>query len=134
MAGRRGLVPRVDKPLSDLQARRLAARRKAMTTFDERERAFENKFAHDEEMKFRAIARRNKMAGLWAADLLGKSGEEADAYAMEVVRSDFENLAQGDVVRKLRTDLGDRVDEAEIRAKLDEFQARAKGEILTEAG
>ena len=105
-----------------------------MTTFDERERAFENKFAHDEEMMFRAIARRNKMAGLWAAALLGKTGEEADAYAMEVVRSDFENLAQGDVLRKLKSDLGDRVEESDIRAKLEECHAAAKREILTEAG
>jgi hypothetical protein len=104
-----------------------------MTTFDERERAFENKFAHDEEMKFRAIARRNKMAGLWAAGLLGKSGEDADSYAMDVVRSDFENFAHGDVVRKLRTDLGDRVEETEIRAKLEECHAAAKSQILAEA-
>ena len=105
-----------------------------MTTFDERERAFENMFAHDEEMKFRAIARRNKMAGLWAAGLLGKTGEDADAYAMEVVRSDFENLAHGDVLQKLLTDLGDRVEESEIRAKLEECHAAAKGQIVTEAG
>ena len=61
-----------------------------MTTFDDRENAFENKFAHDEEMKFRAEARRNKLLGLWAADLMGKSGAEADAYAKEVVKADFE--------------------------------------------
>ncbi len=61
-----------------------------MTTFDEREHAFENKFAHDAEMQFKAEARRNKLLGLWAAELLGKSGDEAEAYAQEVVKSDFE--------------------------------------------
>ena len=60
-----------------------------MTTFNDREKGFENKFAHDEEMQFRAHARRNKMLGLWAASLLGKTGEDADAYAMEVVQADF---------------------------------------------
>ena len=103
-----------------------------MSTFDERERAFENMFAHDAEMQFKALARRNKMAGLWAAGLLGKSAEEADAYAMEVVRADFEEAGHDDVVRKLAADLGGRADEREIRAKLDEMLAIAKDQLLRE--
>ena len=72
-----------------------------MTSFDDRETAFESKFAHDADMQFRAEARRNKLAGLWAAGLLGKSGDEAQAYAMEVVNADFEEAGIEDVVRKL---------------------------------
>lgn len=104
-----------------------------MSTFDDRERAFENKFAHDEEMKFRAIARRNKMVGLWAAGLLGKEGEEANAYALDVVRADFSEPGHEDVVRKLVADLGDRCEEREIRAKMEECLAAAKAELLREA-
>jgi hypothetical protein len=104
-----------------------------MPQFDERERAFENKFAHDEEMKFRAIARRNKLVGLWAAKLLGKQDEEASAYAMEVVRADFSEPGHEDVIRKLVGDLGQRADEAEIRAKMEECLAVAKDQLLREA-
>ncbi|MCJ7872246.1 DUF1476 domain-containing protein [Marinovum sp. 2_MG-2023] len=102
-----------------------------MTTFDDRESAFENKFAHDEEMNFRAEARRNKLVGLWAAGLLGKSGDEADAYAKEVVKSDFEEAGIEDVVRKLTADLGDKATDAEIRAKMVEMLVEAKGQILS---
>ena len=70
-----------------------------MTTFDDRENAFESKFAHDAEMQFRAEARRNKLVGLWAAELLGKSGDDAAAYAVEVVSADFEEAGIEDVVR-----------------------------------
>lgn len=105
-----------------------------MTQFDDRERAFENKFAHDQEMMFRAVARRNRMAGLWAAELLGKKGEEAEAYAMHVVRADIYEIGSGDVATRLAADLGNRLDESEIRAKIAEFQAKAKAEILSEAG
>ena len=104
-----------------------------MSTFDDRESAFENKFAHDEEMNFRAIARRNKLVGLWAAELLGKSGEEAAAYAKEVVLSDFEEAGHDDVVRKLMGDLGDRATEAEVRAKMSEMLPVAKQQIMDEA-
>ena len=76
-----------------------------MTTFDDRENAFESKFAHDTEMQFRAEARRNKLTGLWAAGLLGKSGDEAAEYAMSVVASDFEEAGIEDVVRKVAGDL-----------------------------
>lgn len=104
-----------------------------MTTFDDRESAFENKFAHDEEMKFRAEARRNKLVGLWAAGLLGKSGDEAEAYAKEVVKSDFEEAGIEDVMRKLTGDLGDKATDAEIRAKMAEMLIEAKGQIVKEA-
>ena len=104
-----------------------------MTTFDERENAFESKFAHDEEMQFKARVRANKMAGLWAAGLLGKTGDEAEAYAAEVVKSDFEEAGIDDVVRKLAGDLGDKADEATIRAKLNECLAQAKEELLGES-
>ena len=104
-----------------------------MTTFDDRETAFENKFAHDEEMKFKAEARRNKLLGIWAAELLGKTGEEADAYAKEVVLSDFEEAGHEDVVRKVAGDLGDLADADTIRGKLDELMRIAKDQLLKEA-
>ena len=85
-----------------------------MTTFDERKNAFESKFAHDAEMQFKAEARRNKLVGLWAAELLGKSGDAAAAYALEVIKSDFEEAGHEDVVRKLAGDLGHRADDATI--------------------
>jgi hypothetical protein len=103
-----------------------------MSTFDDRESAFENKFAHDEEMAFRAIARRNKLVGLWAAGLLGKSDDEAAAYAKEVVLSDFEEAGHDDVVRKLSGDLGDKANEATIRAKMDEMLPVARAQIMKE--
>jgi hypothetical protein len=101
-----------------------------MKTFHERERAFESKFAHDAEMQFKAVARRNKRLGLWAADLLGKTGDEAEAYAMEVIRADFEEAGHEDVFRKVAADLGTRADEAMIRAKMEEFLAESKSELL----
>jgi hypothetical protein len=103
-----------------------------MTTFDERENAFENKFAHDAEMQFRAEARRNKLLGLWAAELLGKSGEEADAYAKEVIKADFEEAGDEDVYRKVAGDLGDKADEATIRAKMSELMTVAKAQLMDE--
>ncbi len=103
-----------------------------MTAFDDREAAFENKFAHDEEMKFKAEARRNKLLGLWAADLLGKSDEDADAYAIEVVRSDFEEQGHEDVVRKVAGDLGDLADADTIRNKMAELMAVAQNQVLNE--
>ena len=75
-----------------------------MTTFDKREEGFEKKFAHDEELRFKANARRNKLLGLWAAEKLGLSGDEADAYAKEVVMADFEEAGDDDVFRKVRKD------------------------------
>lgn len=75
-----------------------------MTTFDKRQDAFEAKFARDEELKFRAVARRNKLLGLWAAEKLGKTGPDAEAYAKEVVAADFEEIGEEDVFRKVRAD------------------------------
>ena len=104
-----------------------------MTTFDDRERAFENMYAHDEEMKFKAEASRNKLVGLWAAALLGKSGDEANAYALDVVRADFEEIGHEDVVRKVAADLEGKAEEAEIRAKMAEMLIEAKGQIVKES-
>ena len=104
-----------------------------MSSFDDRENAFENKFAHDAQMQFKAEARRNKLVGLWAAGLLGKSGDEAEAYAKEVIKSDFEEAGDEDVLRKLAGDLGDAVDEATIRAKMTEMMAEAKAQLLNES-
>ena len=103
-----------------------------MTNFDQRKRGFESKFAHDAELHFRMVARRNKLIGLWAAELLGKSDEDAQAYAVEVIRADFEEAGHDDVVRKLAGDLGDLADEATIRAKMDEFLAAAGQQIESE--
>lgn len=105
-----------------------------MSTFDDREHAFEAKFAHDAEMQFKAEARRNKLVGLWAAELLGKSGDEAQAYAVEVIKSDFEEAGHDDVVRKLMGDLGDKTDEATVRAKMEECLIEAKSQLMRETG
>lgn len=104
-----------------------------MATFEERETGFESKFAHDAEMQFRADARRNKLLGLWAAGLMGKSDEEAKAYAAEVVKSDFEEVGHEDVYRKVAGDLGDKADEATIRAKMAELMTLAKAQLMDEA-
>ncbi|SMX24415.1 DUF1476 domain-containing protein [Boseongicola aestuarii] len=103
-----------------------------MSTFDDRENAFENKFAHDAEMQFKADARRNKLLGLWAAELMGKSGDDAAEYAKEVVRSDFEEAGHEDVYRKVSGDLGDLASEADIRKKMAELMAVAKKQLMDE--
>ncbi len=103
-----------------------------MTTFDERENAFENKYAHDQEMQFKAVARRNKLLGLWAAELMGLSGDAANDYAMSVVKADFEEAGHEDVYRKIAGDLGDKADEATIRARMQEFLAEAKAQLIGE--
>ena len=104
-----------------------------MTTFDKREEGFEKKFAHDEELRFKAIARRNKLLGLWAAEKLGKSGPDAEAYAKEVVLADFEEAGDNDVVRKVVKDLdGKGVSEQDIRAKMSELLAVAVKQIETQ--
>ena len=84
-------------------------------------------------MQFKAVARRNKLLGLWAADLIGMSGEDAEAYAKSVVVADFEEAGHEDVVRKVAGDLGEKSTADEIRAKMDEFLAEAKAQIMTEA-
>ncbi len=103
-----------------------------MTTFDDRERSFESKFALDANMQFRAEARRNKLLGLWAAGLMGKSGDDATAYAMEVVAADFEEAGTEDVVRKVAGDLGDNASVETVRAKLGELLAVAKAQLMDE--
>lgn len=101
-----------------------------MTTFDKREEGFEKKFALDEEQRFRAEARRNKLLGLWAAEKLGKSGDEAAAYAKEVVASDFDEAGDADVMRKVAADLKDKgVTEQQVRVKMDELVATAVAQI-----
>jgi hypothetical protein len=105
-----------------------------MTTFDERKDAFERKFAHDEELRFKATARRNKLLGLWVAAQLGKSGPEAEAYAKSVVLADFEEAGDDDVVRKVRTDFeaaGQGGREVEIRRQMVELMARAIEDVQT---
>ncbi|MGB7261950.1 MAG: DUF1476 domain-containing protein [Albidovulum sp.] len=104
-----------------------------MTTFDDRENAFESKFAHDAELQFRAEARRNKLLGLWAAALLGKSGDDAAAYAKEVIAADFEEAGDEDVYRKLAGDLGDKADEATIRTQMAAQMIEAKRQLMNEA-
>jgi hypothetical protein len=103
-----------------------------MSTFDDRENAFENKYAHDAEMQFKAEARRNKLLGLWAADLMGKSGDAAAEYAKEVVKADFEEAGHEDVVRKVSGDLGGKASDDEIRAKMAALLIEAKAQIMKE--
>ena len=104
-----------------------------MSGFDDREDAFEKKFAHDAELQFKVEARRNKLLGLWAASLMGKSEDEAAAYATEVVKSDFEEAGDEDVYRKVAGDLGDKSDEASIRAQMKALMIEAKSQVMTEA-
>jgi hypothetical protein len=101
-----------------------------MTTFDKREEGFEKQFAHDEELQFKAYARRNKLLGLWAAEILGKSGADADAYAKEVVLADFEEAGENDVLRKVVKDLQPKgMGEPDVRAKMAELLAQAVAQI-----
>jgi hypothetical protein len=101
-----------------------------MTTFDKREEGFEKKFAHDEELQFKAMARRNKLLGLWAAELLGKSGDDANAYAKDVVLADFEEAGDNDVLKKVVKDLEAKgVTEQQVRAKMSELLATAVAQI-----
>ena len=103
-----------------------------MTTFDKREEGFEKKFAHDEELRFKATARRNKLLGLWAAGKLGLTGAEAEAYAKEVVASDFEESGDQDVFRKLRQDFDAKQvaqSDHQIRRTMDELLATAIAQI-----
>ena len=103
-----------------------------MSTFDQRKDAFENRFAHDEELRFKATARRNKLLGLWAAEKLGKSGADADAYAKSVVVADFEEAGDEDVVRKVKADFAAGnvvVADPEIRRVMGELLIKAAEEI-----
>jgi hypothetical protein len=106
-----------------------------MTTFEKRKEGFENKFAHDEELRFKATARRNRLLGLWAADKLGKTGEDREAYAREVIRADMQEAGDADVLRKVSGDLqaaGLGIADAEIRRVMEELLIDAAAQI--EAG
>ena len=103
-----------------------------MSSMKDREEGFERKFAHDEEVKFRATARRNKLLGLWVAERLGKTGADADAYAKEVVKSDFEESGEEDVFRKVAADLAAahiEASEHQIRRKMQELMSVAIEQI-----
>jgi hypothetical protein len=103
-----------------------------MTTFDKREEGFEKQFAHDEELRFKANARRNKLLGLWAAAKLGMTGAEAEAYAKEVVVADFDEAGDDDVFRKVRRDFdakGVKEADHQIRRTMDELMAQAVAAI-----
>ena len=104
-----------------------------MSQFDDRERAFEAKFARDEEMQFRIIARRNRLLGEWAASLMGLSEAETDGYAKDVIRADFEEVGDEDVIRKLLGDLtaaGVEIDEATIRAEMAHKEVDARRQLM----
>ena len=104
-----------------------------MTTFDDREQAFENKFAHDQEMVFRITARRNRLLGHWAAGLMKLTAEETDSYAKSVVQADFEEAGDEDVIRKLLGDItsaGVDIDDARIRAALENKTVEARRQLM----
>jgi len=103
-----------------------------MTTFDDSENAHENKFPHDAELQFKADARCNKMLGVWAADLLGKTGPAAADYISSVVTADFEEAGHEDGYRKLAADRDGKADEAAIRAKMAECMLEARRQVLEE--
>ena len=104
-----------------------------MTTFDNREKDFEAKFKHDAELKFKAMARRNKLLGLWAAEHLGMDGDDADAYARQVVESDFEEPGEEGVFRKVFGDLQAKntgIDEQQVRKRMAELMGEAERQIM----
>jgi hypothetical protein len=103
-----------------------------MTTFDKREEGFEQQFAHDEELRFKATARRNKLLGLWAAEKLGLKGAEADSYALSVVMADFEEVGEHDVMRKIRKDFdakGVAQSDHQISRQMNELMATAIADV-----
>jgi len=106
-----------------------------MTNFDDRERGFERKFAHDEELKFKATARRNRLLGLWAAEQMGLSGDEAQTYAREVIKADLSEPGEEDVFRKIRADFdakGVSQSDHQIRRRMTELLAEAVNQIESE--
>ena len=106
-----------------------------MTSFDDREKAFEKKFEHDQGMEFKVHARRNKLLGLWAAGLMGKTGEAAEAYAKEVVVADLDKPGDSDVMEKLIKDLaaaGKPTEEHTIRRQAERLLADAKNQVMAE--
>ena len=115
-----------------LQTETEAGKGADMSSMSERERNFEAKFAHDAEMQFKAEMRRNKLLAAWAAALMGKSEADAADYVKEVIRSDFEEAGDEDVYRKLSADLGDRVSEADLRARMVVAMSEAKAQLVSE--
>lgn len=108
-----------------------------MTTFDDRERAFESQFARDQEMQFKVIARRNRLLGAWAAEKMGLSPAEAESYARDVIRADFEVAGDSDVVKKLLGDLttaGVEIDEAEIELEIERKAIDARRQLMESMG
>ncbi len=108
-----------------------------MTSFDDRQDAFEKKFAHDQELQFKVQARRNKLLGIWAAQKMGKTGEDIDEYAKDVVISDFDEPGDDDVLRKVLADFqaaGVQVDQTALRAEMDALMIEAKKQIMSEEG
>lgn len=106
-----------------------------MSGMDEREKGLEGAYAHNQELEFKATVRRNKLLGLWAAELMGKSGDDAEAYAKEVVKADFEEAGHEDVYRKVKGDLdaaGADASEHVVRTKMDQFLAEARQQIMAE--
>jgi hypothetical protein len=106
-----------------------------MTTFDEREKGFEKKFAHDQDLKFKSESRRNKMLAEWAAEKLGMSGDQVEDYVKAVRRADFEEAGDDDVFRKVRKDFDDKgvsISDEELRKTMDDFLAKAVAQV--EAG
>ena len=106
-----------------------------MTTFNNREKAFEDKYKHDQDLQFKVEVRRNKLLGLWVAEMLGLSGADADAYAKEVVSSDFEEPGDADVVRKVLGDTEPKnldLNEHNLRKKMGELLTVAKEQIMSE--
>ena len=107
-----------------------------MASFEDREKGFERKFAHDEELKFKATARRNRLLGLWAAELMGVSGDAAQAYAREVIKADLEEPGEEDVVRKIRRDFdakGVGKSDHEIRRQMADLMGQAISQLEAEA-
>ena len=107
-----------------------------MTNFEDREKGYERKFAHDEELKFKATARRNKLLGLWAAEQLGFTGDQAQAYAREVIKADLEIPGDDDVFRKIRRDFdakGVQKSDHQVRSKMVDLMGVAVGQIESEA-
>jgi hypothetical protein len=106
-----------------------------MTTFNEREKAFEKKYEHDQDLKFKVTARKNKLLGLWAAGVLGKSGADAEAYAKDVVMADLEKPGDSDVIEKLVKDLaaaGKPTEEHTIRKQAERLAEAAKEQLMKE--
>ena len=102
-----------------------------MSTFNEREKSFEKKFAHDEELQFKVSARKNKYLGQWASQILGYDQEKEKEYIQSVIKSDFEEAGDEDVFRKLNADLADHnISDEEIRKKMNEFNEKAKSELI----